>query len=158
MRLLQERIEINVPEEFVWNLLADFGDVALWAPYMRESHLVGTQSSGVGMRRAMRHSWGFGFEEVVTQWHERTGFAFDVIRAPYPMKDVKEVWAIGSHNGGSVVETQVRYDTNLGLVGAIFDWLVLRFVVRREMRAGLRGLKNYSEALAGQAALLGYAD
>jgi len=158
MRLLEERIEIEAPDDVVWGLLADFGDVAKWAPYMRNSHLIGPQTSGIGMRRGMRHAWGFRFEEVVTQWHEGKGFAFDVLKAPYPMKSVKEVWVLGSENGRTVVETQVRYDAYLGPIGAGVDWLLVRFVVRREMRAGLRGLKECAEQLAYQEAALGCVD
>ena len=125
MRLLEERVEINAGAERVWAVLADFGNVAEWAPYMRKSHLIGDLHSGIGMRRGMRHAWGFRFEEEVTQWHDGKGFAFDVLKAPFPMKDVKEVWVIAPEDGRTAVETQV--------------------VVRREMRAGLRGLKEYAE-------------
>jgi hypothetical protein len=116
---------------------------------MRRSHLIGEQTSGIGMRRGMRHAWGFRFEETVTQWHEGKGFAFDVLKAPFPMKQVKEVWVIAPENGYTAVETQVRYGTHLGFVGALVDWLLVRFVVRREMRAGLRGLREYAERAAG---------
>jgi ligand-binding SRPBCC domain-containing protein len=148
MRLLEERVEIKAPAELVWDVLADFGSVQNWAPYMRRSHLIGEQQAGIGMRRGMRHAWGFRFEEVVTQWHESKGFAFDVLKAPFPMKDVKEVWVLGSENGHTAVETQVRYGTHLGPLGALVDWLLVRFVVRREMRAGLGGLKEYTERAA----------
>jgi len=151
MRLLQERVEIAAPARLVWDVLADFGCVSEWAPYMRQSHLLGEQNSGVGMRRGMRHAWGFRFEEAVTQWHEDKGFAFDVLKAPYPMKDVKEVWVLASENGHTAVETQVRYGTHLGPLGSLADWLLVRYVVRREMRAGLRGLKEYVERQAAKA-------
>ena len=108
-------------------------------------------ASGIGMRRGMRHAWGFRFEEVVTQWHASKGFAFDVLKAPFPMKNVKEVWVLGVENGHTVVETQVRYGAYLGPVGWFVDWLLVRFVVRREMRAGLRGLKQHTEKAAGTA-------
>ena len=148
MRLLEERVEIRAPAQLVWDVLANFGDVQSWAPYMRESHLIGEQLSGVGMKRGMRHAWGFRFEEVVTQWHEGKGFAFDVLKAPFPMKDVKEVWVLAPENSHTAVETQVRYGTHLGFLGAIVDWMLVRFVVRREMRAGLRGLKEFAERAA----------
>ena len=150
MRLLEERVEIKAPAELVWDVLADFGGVENWAPYMRRSHLIGDQDTGIGMRRGMRHAWGFRFEEVVTQWHESKGFAFDVLKAPFPMRDVKEVWVLAPENGHTAVETQVRYGTHLGPLGALVDWLLVRFVVRREMRAGLGGLKEYTERAAQQ--------
>jgi hypothetical protein len=35
MRTLNERVEIKAPAKAVWEVLADFGGVADWAPYMR---------------------------------------------------------------------------------------------------------------------------
>jgi hypothetical protein len=145
MRALTERVEIQASLEVVWAALADFGGVAHWAPYMKSSHLIGDLESGVGTRRGMRHAWGFRFEESVTRWNEGEGYSFDVFRAPYPMKDVKESWVAGRENGFSTVTTQVNYDMKLGPIGSLLDWLLLRFVVKREMRAGLQGLKQYIE-------------
>jgi ligand-binding SRPBCC domain-containing protein len=158
MRLLEERVEIGAPADRVWEVLADFGNVAGWAPYMRRSHLIGDRHSGIGMRRGMRHAWGFRFEEVVTQWHEGKGFAFDVLKAPFPMKDVKEVWVLAPEDGHTAVETQVRYGAHLGLLGGLVDWLLVRFVVRREMRAGLRGLKEFTEREVDPVASPGWVD
>jgi ligand-binding SRPBCC domain-containing protein len=149
MRVLEERVELRAPAPQVWAVLADFGGVATWAPYMRNSQLLGQQAVGVGARRAMRHAWGFRFEECVTQWHEGKGFSFDVLKAPFPMKNVKETWAIAREDGHTVVSTQVRYGMRLGWVGRILDRLLVRFLVRREMRAGLRGLRQHLERSTG---------
>lgn len=148
MRLLEERVEIGAPLGVVWNALADFGTVSNWVPTMRVSRLVGTQSTGVGTRRAMRHAWGFRFEEEVTQWHEGKGYAFDVLRAPFPMQQVKETWVVGELQDHTVVETQVHYGMGLGPIGALLDWSLVRFIVRREMRAGLDGLRRFCETRA----------
>jgi len=145
MRTLRENIEIDASEQAVWEVLADFGGVADWAPYMKTSHLVGDIKSGVGTRRGMRHAWGFRFEEAVTEWMDGEGYSFDVFRAPFPMKDVKEKWVAGRENGLATVTTNVNYDMKLGYAGALLDWLLVRFVVQREMRAGLRGLKQHLE-------------
>ena len=124
-------------------MLADFGGVADWAPYMRKSRLLGDQKSGVGARRILHHAWGFRFEESVTEWNDGKGYSFDVFRAPFPMKDVRESW-IAEHNDGlTTVTTRVNYDMHLGFAGAFLDWLMVRFIVRREMRSGLRGLKSF---------------
>jgi hypothetical protein len=118
---------------------------------MRSSRLVGDRAAGVGTRRAMRHAWGFRFEESVTQWHDGKGFSFDVLKAPFPMKNVKEAWAMAREDGCVVVSTQVRYGMRLGPLGRALDSLLVRFLVRREMRAGLRGLRQFVERSAGEA-------
>jgi len=145
MRELTEQVEILAPSHVVWAALADFGGVSDWAPYMRTSHLIGDIKSGVGTRRGMRHAWGFRFEEAVTEWNEGDGYSFDVFRAPFPMKNVHESWKAGHDNGFSTVTTRVNYGMKLGFIGSMIDWLLVRFVVQREMRAGLRGLKQHLE-------------
>ncbi len=158
MRELTEQIEINATSQAVWDALADFGAVADWAPYMKESHLVGQKESGTGARRSMRHSWGFRFEEEVTEWNDEQGYSFHVFRAPFPMNNVTESWITGRNNGFATVTTRVNYGMKLGFIGTTIDWLLVRFVVRREMRAGLRGLKLYVEREAEKLAAVQYAD
>jgi len=145
MRELKESIAIAMPHQTVWDLLADFGGVSEWAPYMKSSHLIGDIRSGVGMRRGMRHAWGFRFEEAVTHWTEGRGFSFDVFRAPFPMTNVKESWVVDHENGFSTVSTRVTYGMKLGVIGKMLDLLLVRYIVKREMRAGLKGLKQFSE-------------
>ena len=145
MRVLTEQVEINAPSHVVWEALADFGGVSDWAPYMKHSHLIGDTKTGVGTLRGMRHAWGFRFEEAITEWNEGDGYSFDVFRAPYPMKDVHESWVTGRENGYATVTTEVNYGMKLGPVGAFLDWLLVRFIVKREMRVGLRGLKHHLE-------------
>jgi len=158
MRVLEEKVEIRAPSQAVWDVLADFGGVADWAPYMRTSHLIGEANTGVGACRGMRHAWGFRFEEQITEWNEGSGYSFEVFRAPYPMMEVRESWVAGHEDGMSTVSTRVTYSMHLGFVGRFIDWLLVRFIVRREMRAGLRGLKDYLECGGGRSIALQYAD
>lgn len=148
MRTLIHSETINADRQIVWAALADFGDVAAWAPYMRISHLVGKKETGVGTRRAMQHELGFRFEERVTSWEEGEGFGFDVLKAPWPMMNVSENWRLAAVGQSVGVTTTVRYGMKLGALGALLDFLLVRFIVKREMRSGVRGLKEYVERRA----------
>jgi hypothetical protein len=64
------------------------------------------------------------------------------------MKNVRESWATGMQNGFPTVTTRVKYEMKLGPAGRLLDWLLVRFIVQREMRAGLRGLKQHIESQA----------
>jgi len=154
MRILKEGIQIGAPLEKVWAVLENFGDVYSWAPYMRNSALIGDQKTGVGTRRRLHHAWGFRLEETVTGWIDGRGFSFDVNRAPYPMKDVREAWIIEYESGRTIIGTSVEYDMHLGILGRLLDRFLVRFIVRREMRAGLRGLKHYLERDASRLGLV----
>jgi ligand-binding SRPBCC domain-containing protein len=145
VRQIKEGIRIAVPRETVWAALADFGEVSVWAPYMRHSALLGEQKTGVGTRRRLQHAWGFRLEETVTGWIEGRGFSFDVNRAPWPMKDVHEAWVIEHDGHHTIIGTSVEYAMHLGWLGLVLDDWLVQYIVRREMRTGLRGLKDYLE-------------
>ena len=145
MRALTQTAIIQAPPENVWAALADFGDVAAWAPYMRVSHLLGEQATGVGTRRAMQHELGFRFEERVTEWMDGEGLAFDVLKAPWPMINVTESWRMQAVEDGVRVTTRVEYDMKLGPLGHLLDAALVRFIVLREMRSGVLGLKAHVE-------------
>ena len=149
MRTIVQSENVRASCQSTWSALADFGDVAAWAPYMRISHVIGEQESGIGTRRAMQHEFGFRFEEEVTAWIEGEGYDFDVLKAPWPMQDVSESWRIEAMDGEVAVTTRVQYGMKLGPLGALLDWALVRFIVRREMRSGVRGLKEYLERSNG---------
>ena len=154
MRQIKEGITIDVSRDVVWAALENFGDVASWAPYMRRSALIGEKRTGVGTRRRLHHAWGFRLEECVTGWIDGRGFSFDVNRAPYPMKNVREAWVLEQEKGRTIIGTSVEYDMFLGVIGSMLDAILVRFIVRREMRAGLRGLKAFLERQSARCGLL----
>lgn len=147
-RLLEDRIEIDAPPGVVWGVLSNFSGVAEWAPYLRSSSPVGDVEAGVGAYRVMRHFWGFRLEETVVEWDEGTGYAFDVVKVPYPIRNARESWHISAHDGRLHVSTRVEYDTYLGMVGQALDAALVSHLVRREMREGLKGLKRHAETAA----------
>ena len=158
MRTLNERVEIKAPAKAVWEVLADFGGVADWAPYMRKSHLIGDLQSGIGTRRGMRHAWGFRFEESVTEWNEGSGFRLRLHDGDKDKPLPNSYFIAARHNGLSTVSTRVTYTMHLGPIGKLLDWMLVQFIVKREMRAGLRGLKHYLESGAGKSISLQYAE
>ena len=146
MRKLTEKIEIKATDEAVWGVLNDFGGVAKWAPFLRHAALVGELERGVGSYRVMRHYWGFRLEESVAEWTDHAGYTFNVVVVPYPMFDVRESWSLNGGNPHATVTSKVQYGMRLGVLGAALDWVLVRHLIRREMRAGLKGLRKYVES------------
>lgn len=143
MRELTERIDIEATQSAVWAVLTDFGGVAEWAPFLRNAALIGERNRGVGSYRVMRHYWGFRLEESVLEWTDQVGYAFDVVVVPFPIRTVRESWSLETGNPHVTVTTVVRYDMHLAGLGAFLDWALVRHLIRREMKAGLRGLRAY---------------
>ena len=93
----------------------------------------------------MQHELGFRFEERVTEWTEGEGFSFDVLKAPWPMTDVSESWRMLPDDDGVRVTTRVEYNMKLGPLGRLLDSALVQFIVQREMRSGVLGLKAHVE-------------
>jgi len=140
MPKLEQEIVAGVSTQAVWKVLEQFGNVDQWAPGMSSSSLLGEQSSGVGTRRVMRHRWGFRIEEEVTRWSNGWGMSFVLTKAPFPMQNVHETWDIEQQNGATRIVTTVTYEMGVGVLGSLLDQLLVRFVVEREMRRGLKSL------------------
>ena len=64
------------------------------------------------------------------------------------MRNIRETWSVEEINGRTVITTTVSYNIRLSTLGKMFDTAVLRHLVAREMRAGLRGLQVYLERQA----------
>lgn len=145
MRKLEDRILIEASKQNVWDVMADFGCAAPWAPGMRQSSLKGEKKAGVGTRRVLQHAWGFRIEEVITEWVDGSGYSFRLTKAPYPMSDVHETWILRSDDIQALLTITVSYGMRLGLLGVLLDKFLVRFLVAREIRLGICGLKHYVE-------------
>lgn len=144
-RTIEKSAFISQPPRAVWELLADFGGVAKWAPRMKGSRITGELVNGVGTRRVMRHVWGFRIVETVTRWEEGSGFTFRLDRAPAPMRDVVESWRIEPEGAGTRVQTRVSYRTGWAMLGRCVDQCMLRFLIEREMTSSLRSLRHFAD-------------
>ena len=147
VRKLEEKTEIRTTTQVVWEAMADFGNASTWAPGMRKSSLKGDKKTGVGTHRIMRHSWGFRIEEIVTEWTTGTGYSFKLVKAPFPMCEVCETWVLRPAESGALLTIVVTYGMRLGLLGNLLDTVLVRFVVAREMRLSIRGLKRHLEEM-----------
>jgi len=145
VRKLEERIVIESTRQAVWDVMADFGSAADWAPGMRRSSLRGELKTGVGTYRVMRHAWGFRIEEIVTHWTDCCGYSFKLVKAPFPMRDVCETWVLNEEDSRAQLTITVSYNMRFGLIGALLDAVLVRFVVAREMHQGIWGLKQHVE-------------
>ena len=145
MRKLEYRIVIETSKQNVWDVMADFGCAAPWAPGMRQSSLKGEKKTGVGTRRVLQHVWGFRIEEIITEWVDGSGYSFKLTKAPFPMRDVHETWILRSDDIQALLTITVSYGMRLGLVGVLLDTVLVRFLVAREIRLGICGLKHYVE-------------
>jgi len=141
-----EQVTIERPPHEVWSVLADFGNVEAWAPFVVRSYVTTNGDLGVGSRRILEHRLGFLLDEAVTEWDEGSSFSYAVFGAPFPLMQFQESWSIEPTPSGATLTTRMSYGVRFGPVGALIDWLVIRHLLRRAIKKGHRGLKRHVEA------------
>ena len=142
---LSTSIDIFAPQEKVWEVLKDFANVYSWVPSVKESYAIGTGSECVG---AGRHCVleGFGeIDEYITQWHNGSGFVYDV--SPLgPLDQAFSCWWLTSP-GKNVTRLTVTfaYELRFGLFGKIMHKLIMRSKLETSLPQALAALKTRVE-------------
>ena len=63
------------------------------------------------------------------------------------MCDACETWVLNDDGSDALLSITVSYGMRLGLIGALLDAVLVRFVVAREMSLGICGLKQHVEMM-----------
>ena len=66
------------------------------------------------------------------------------------MRDVCETWILRPDDNQAMLTITVSYGMRLGLIGTLLDALLVKFLVAREIRRGIFGLKNHVEKNSGK--------
>ena len=145
MAKITRQVRIDASKEKTWEVLADFGAVASWAPTILQSHSTTEANGGVGAERTCEHEKMGQLVERITGWDEGSSLSYDVIKGlPFPMKSLNNVWSVRADGDGAVVTVTMDFRMGLGPLGAL-PTLMARVMMRKEMAVSLAGLKQYTE-------------
>lgn len=144
MPSISHSVQIDAPKQAVWDILADIGGVATWAPNVDHAVQTNDIEPGVGCERACDVS-GFGkVTERVEGWDEGQSLTIG-IDSIGPMKSARSTFDLSEHEGRTTVAMTIRFDTRYGPIGAILGATIMRRKLNQQSALGLAGLKQYAE-------------
>lgn len=137
--------EISSPPEAVWRVLTDFGGIHRWNPNLKHAHLLeGSHSRGLGARRHCLMSDGRNYiREEVIAWEEGRSYTVSIYEGTMPLERAEATLAVAPSPNGATVSMTMRYVPKYGWLGWLFDWLMLRWMMRRLCGQVLRGLDQH---------------
>jgi carbon monoxide dehydrogenase subunit G len=103
---------VDGPPAAVWEVLADFGAIARWAPNLDHSCLLGPETEGppvVGTRRRVQAGRMTLVEEIVES-EEETTLAYDISGLPRIVRSVRNRWTLAPAAEG---QTRVALTTSV---------------------------------------------
>ena len=144
MPSISHSVEIDSPKAAVWDILADIGGVATWAPNVDHAVRTNNVEPGVGCERACDVS-GFGkVTERVEAWDEGESLTIE-IDSIGPMKSARNTFDLSEHEGRTTVASTFRFGTRFGPIGALLGATVMRRKLNQQISVSLAGLKQYAE-------------
>lgn len=122
----------------VWAVLAEYGDVARWAPNADESRLLSEQHEGVGAIREVV-AGKYTLIERVIAWEPEAILGYDIEGLPSMIRHATNSWIVRPNGTGSSVTLLTEVDAGRGLVGRFVAWLSVRSLDRaaKKMLGGL---------------------
>ncbi len=144
MPSISHSVQIDAPKQAVWDILADIGGVATWAPNVDHAVQTNDIEPGLGCERACDVS-GFGkVTERVEGWDEGQSLTIG-IDSIGPMKSARSTFDLSEHEGRTTVAMTIRFDTRFGPIGALLGATVMRRKINQQSAVALAGLKQYAE-------------
>lgn len=141
---------VNAPVNEVWKVVADYGNVLKWHPYMVDSYLTDdSQNEGIGAARIGEFGPNMAIKETVTQWrdNEFMEITIDFVRGFAP--PIENLFASIATEPVDETRTRVsfhlKYDTRLGMLGTIADKIIVKRMYQSVFANMLKGLQLYVE-------------
>ena len=122
MRTVNLSKKIDAPRQVIWEILADFGNVADWNTGVNESHSTSDAANGVGATRHCDLGAGGGLEETIRDWepNERMAISIDAATKA-PIKGGLGTFVLtGDEAGPTEVALQFEYTPKGGPIGNLF--------------------------------------
>ena len=129
--------EIQAPVADVWEVLADFPNVADWNGGVKKSYATGEQTEGVGASRHCDLAPAGTLEETIREWHPNEGMVVSIDSSTKsPLKQgLASIELKAGAAGSTAVAVNVDYDLKWGPFGKLFG-----SVVHRQLTKGFEGL------------------
>ncbi|MGR3659589.1 MAG: SRPBCC family protein [Paracoccaceae bacterium] len=144
MASIRETLTSSATPATIWPLLANFGAIDVFNPALKQSFLLeGSPDRGLGALRQCDMVDGKNYiRERVTNWEEGKTYTVDIYEGTLPMKSMQATLAVESDDGGSLLSMQFDYTPKFGLLGRLMDVLVMRRMMRGQLRRVIGGLNE----------------
>lgn len=148
MSEVQRSIVIDATGPEVWAVLADFGNVSVWNPSVKTSHLTSVASEGSGISRQCRLRPMGTVQERVVRWEPDRLLDIEIYENEgIPgFRSARATLILEAEGTSSTrVTVEMRYVVGFGKVGAAANAMGMRRLFTRSVSQLLAGLKYHVE-------------
>lgn len=142
LKTVRAEATINASKDAVWNVWAQFNNVADYSASIPKSYSLGGKSSGLGASRRCDISNTGQVDEMITEWVPGERYSMEKIASkgvPIKIMEVSFMVARIDHNT-TAVNIEMRYRMK-----GLFHYLPVKGAMQQQARDHLIGLKHHVE-------------
>lgn len=109
MKTVERTGVIEAPSGRVWDVLADYGAIASWAPNVDHSCLLTERADGVGAVRRIQ-TGRTTLREVVKTWEPSASLSYRIIGLPPIVRSVTNTWRLAGSGDTTTVTLTSQID------------------------------------------------
>lgn len=145
MRSITVSRDIQASDDAVWDVLADFPNIADWNGGVKQSYSTNEQSGGVGATRHCDLSPTGTLEETIREWEPGEKMVVSIDSATrLPIREGLVTFDLETSDGGSTnVGLHYEYETKWGVLGRLMGG-----AIDRQLTKGFGGFLADLEAAA----------
>jgi uncharacterized protein YndB with AHSA1/START domain len=147
MRTINLNKKIDAPRQVIWDILADFANIAVWNRGIKESHSTSDAANGVGASRHCDLGPAGELDETIREWepNERMAVSIDAATKA-PIKGARGTFLLTGDDAGPIdVALQFDYSPKGGPIGNLFGK-----VLDKQFTKSFHGYLNDLESTAMQ--------
>lgn len=147
MTTITRSITIDAPSTEVWAALADFGNIAVFNPAVKQSKLTSDQPNGLGATRECVLAPVGVVQERITSWEEGRLMSIEIYdRKMIPgLRTAVATIELDPRGEQTGVSVTIDYAVGLGVLGASMNAVAMRGRFRKALSGMVAGLKHHVE-------------
>ena len=147
MRTVNLSKKIDAPRQVIWDILADFANIADWNTGINESHSTSDTANGVGATRHCDLGPGGELDETIREWEPNQRMAVSIDAATKaPIKGALGTFVLTGDDAGPIdVALQFEYTPKGGSIGNL-----LGKVLDKQFTKSFHGYLNDLDSTATQ--------
>ncbi len=145
------RRRFNVPASRIWRVISDLQHPERFHPDIQHADMTSTRDRGVDAERVCHLSRGRRLTERFTGWTEGVGYTATWSQSSLPVRDALVAVRIRPVDvDHAEVNVEIKYHVPGGLLGRIFDAVVIHAALQRSIERVLHGLEGHLAGIEAQ--------
>lgn len=148
MTRFKKQITINAPNDTVWEVISNLGDIYKFNPGVRKSYYTSDHKEGVGAARICELYPAGKILETARRWTPRKEILLEIqtIEKAPPVKHFTGHFQLENPTANqTIVSVTINYQMKLGVIGELLNQIVIHSKMEKGIEELLEGLRLHIE-------------